>query len=90
MRRSLSFQRNFSRQSIISFLDEIKSSKKNIVLIGKVGIGKTTLLNRICDSKFETSDGGYSCTKQIQYNFTTKHDLVIIDFPGLKATEMQV
>ena len=86
MRRSLSFQRNFSRQSIISFLDEIKSSKKNIVLIGKVGIGKTTLLNRICDSKFETSDGGYSCTKQIQYNFTTKHDLVIIDFPGLKAT----
>lgn len=86
MRRALSVQRFFNRQSIINFLDEIKSSKKNIVLIGKVGIGKTTLLNRICDCKFETSDRGYSCTKQIQYNFTTKHDLVIIDFPGLKAT----
>lgn len=36
--------------------------------------------------KLETSDGGYSCTKQVQYSFTQKHDLVIIDFPGLKAT----
>ena len=86
MKRSLSAPRTFNRQTILNFIDEIKYCQKNIILIGSVGVGKTTFLNRICDSKFETSDGGYSCTKHIQYSFTQKHDLVIIDFPGLNAT----
>jgi len=73
-------------KTILDFIDEIKSSKNNIVLIGSVGVGKTTFLNKICGVAFKTSDGGYSCTKNIQYSFSIVCDLIIIDFPGLKAT----
>ena len=59
MKSSLSAPRTFNRQTILNFIDGIKYCQKNIILIGSVGVGKTTFLNRIWDSKFETSDGGY-------------------------------
>lgn len=74
MKMSLLSQKPPNRISILNFLDTIKHGEKNIVLIGPVGVGKTTLLNKICDVKLETSDG-------VQYSFTQEHDLVIIDFP---------
>ncbi len=84
--KSSNSYKNYCKRTILDFIDEIKFSNKNVVLIGPVGIGKTTFLNKICDVKFETSNAGYSCTRQVQYSFTLKHDLIIIDFPGLKAT----
>ncbi len=84
--KSSNSYKNYCKRTILDFIDEIKFSNKNVVLIGPVGIGKTTFLNKICDVKFETSNAGYSCTRQVQYSFTLNHDLIIIDFPGLKAT----
>ena len=86
LRRSLSCGR-FSKKEIIDYLDEIKKSKNNIVLFGRVGVGKTTLLNRLCDRNYQTADSGYSCTRKVQYAFSMLYNMIIIDFPGLNATK---
>ena len=71
----------------LNYLEEIKKSQKNVVLFGSVGNGKTFLLNKACDTNFLTSDKGYSCTRKVQYSFSLKHDMIIIDFPGLNAVQ---
>lgn len=73
---------------ILKHLDDvIKKSQNNIIFFGTVGAGKTTLLNKLCNKKFETLSYGDSCTRDIQYAFSLIHNMVIIDFPGLKSTE---
>ena len=67
--------------------DVIKQSQNNIIFFGTVGAGKTTLVNKLCNSEFKTLSYGDSCTKDIQYAFSIIHNMVIIDFPGLKSTE---
>lgn len=67
-------------------LDVLKKSLNNIILFGEVGSGKTTLINQLCQKNFETREGGYSCTTNIQYAKTSDEN-IIIDFPGLNATE---
>lgn len=37
----------------------------SVVIIGLIGTGKTTLLNKICDSKEKTKAGGFSVTRNI-------------------------
>ena len=85
MKRVLKTNLSESRFSlpILKRLDEIKKCQNNIVLIGYVGSGKTTLLNKLCGQKYLTSDHGYSCTRNYQYDFSLKNDMVIIDLPGL-------
>lgn len=69
-----------------SNLDVLKQSSNNIILFGEVGSGKTTIINTLCSKKYETKEGGYSCTKEIQYAYT-EDGSIIIDFPGLNASE---
>ena len=85
MKRSLS--ESTLTFNIINDLDDIKKSENNVVLFGSVGNGKTYLLNKACDSSFLTSDLGYSCTRKVQFDYSLKHDMVIIDFPGLNAVK---
>jgi len=85
MKKSLS-QNRFTIH-IINYLDEIKKSESNIVLFGSVGNGKTYILNKLCGKSYQTADDGYSCTRNIQYDFSLKYDMVIIDFPGLNAVQ---
>ena len=72
---------------LINSLEELKKSQNNIVLFGSVGNGKTSLLNKICGKFYEVSDRGYSCTRTIQFDHSIKHDMIIIDFPGLNAVK---
>ena len=73
---------------ILEYLDNVlKQSENNIFFFGTVVAGKTTLVNKICDSKFKTLSYGGSCTRDIQYAFSLIHNMIIIDFPGLKSTK---
>ena len=86
MRRSLILTEQ--HLPLIKDLDNIiKKSKKNVVLFGTVGSGKTFLLNKLCDTNYLTAEEGFSCTRVVQYAFTQIHEMIIIDFPGLKASE---
>ena len=67
-------------------LNKLKKSKNNLILFGEVGSGKTTLLNKLCGTNYEIREGGYSCTRDIQYAFTEDKN-IIIDCPGLNAAE---
>ena len=69
-----------------SNLELIKESQNNIILFGEVGCGKTTLINILCGTKYEVKEGGYSCTRDIQYGITPENN-IIVDFPGLNAAE---
>ena len=60
--------------------DEIKNSSNNIILLGSVGYGKTTLINKLSKSD------GFSCTRDVQY-CSTSDGSIIIDFPGLNSAE---
>ena len=65
----------------------LKNCKNNYVLFGSVGNGKTTLLNKMCGENKEVSDQGYSCTRKVDYPFSLKYDMIIIDFPGLNSVQ---
>lgn len=66
--------------------ERIKRSTNNIILFGEVGCGKTTLINKLCSVSLLTREGGYSCTRDVQFASTNDNSL-IIDFPGLDAAE---
>ena len=85
MKRSLS--ESTLSYAIINDLEEIKKSENNIVLFWSVGNGKTLLLNKACGANYFTADNGYSCTRNVQFDYSLKYDMVIIDFPGLNAVQ---
>ena len=72
---------------ILNDIEDIKKSENNVVLFGSVGNGKTFLLNKLCGKNYLTADNGYSCTRNIQFDYSIKHDMTIIDFPGLNAVQ---
>lgn len=67
-------------------LRKLKKSKNNVILFGEVGNGKTTLINKLCGTVYEVREGGYSCTREIQYGLSKDRN-IIIDCPGLNAAE---
>ena len=80
-----SYSENRFTLLILEHLEEIKKCQNNVVLFGSVGNGKTYLLNKACGINYPVSDEGYSCTRNVQYGFSLKYDMCIIDFPGLNA-----
>ena len=72
-------------KSVLDNLELIKASDRNVILFGSVGVGKTTLLNKISGKNFPTENSGYSCTRDAQFARSLKGNNLIIDFPGLNT-----
>ena len=59
----------------------------NIVLFGKLGHGKTKILNKICATNFPSRAGLSSCTRTLQVGFTRQSRIACIDTPSLETDE---
>lgn len=73
--------------SIFFNYPELKNSKNNIVLIGEVGSGKTTLFNKLTGYNFETDKNCSSVTKDVHAAEIDYFDGIIIDIPGFNDDE---
>jgi GTP-binding protein EngB required for normal cell division len=58
-----------------------------VVLIGKIGHGKTRLLNQICGTSFTSEMCPTSCTKVVQCGLARQRRLRVIDTPGFFASD---
>ena len=61
--------------------------QRHIVFMGKVGHGKTRLMNQLTNSCFASSAAASSCTRQIQLAKITESNMYIIDTPGFYSSE---
>ena len=71
--------------SILFNYGEIKNSRKNIVLLGEVGSGKTTLMNKLTGADFQTGRDCTSVTSDVQICSSLDYSSIIFDFPGFKV-----
>lgn len=72
-------------QIICKEVKEATKSKLNILIVGKTGYGKSTLINTIFDEKLAQSGTGKPITQEIKcYTSTKQPDLAIYDSRGLE------
>lgn len=57
-----------------------------IVVIGKLGHGKTHLVNKLCNTAFQSVMCAESCTRENQFGISAKHGFTVIDTPGFGSS----
>ena len=60
---------------------------KAVALIGKLGHGKTRLLNTLTGSSFPSSMGARSCTEHLQYGYSRSEEILVVDTPGFYSSD---
>ena len=70
--------------SVLDNLEIIKASKRNVILIGSVGSGRTTLLNKICGKNFQI-DSGFSGSHDALFSRSLTGNNIIIHFHRLNT-----
>jgi small GTP-binding protein len=58
-----------------------------VVLLGKVGHGKTTLLNKLCGTHFATTASATACTGTLQVAYTRQDGIAVVDSPGYASSQ---
>jgi 50S ribosome-binding GTPase len=58
-----------------------------VALVGKVGHGKTFLLNKLTGSRFLSNASPTSCTRTMQYGYSKHEKLLVVDTPGFYASD---
>ena len=58
-----------------------------VVLLGKIGHGKTRLFNHLCGTAHLSCSSASSCTRTLQFSYSTQHRLQIIDTPGYGSSD---
>jgi len=61
--------------------------ENTIILVGKVGHGKTFILNKICGTVYQSEMCARSCTRVLQCDCTILHGITVIDTPGFYSSE---
>jgi GTPase SAR1 family protein len=58
-----------------------------VALVGKVGHGKTLLLNKLTGSRFESNMKARSCTRTLQHGLAQDLGIMVVDTPGFCASD---
>ena len=71
-------------------MESLKTTK-TVIVLGTLGVGKSTLMNRVAGGEqFETSDGADGCT-QVPSSYTFEkdgHKVRVVDTPGTNDPRM--
>jgi len=68
-------------------MEYIPSQPPVVVLIGKLGSGKSTIYNLITNSRVETKAGACSVTRSVNCATCKRGQFFVIDTPGLQETD---
>jgi GTP-binding protein EngB required for normal cell division len=58
-----------------------------VALVGKVGHGKTCLLNKVTGRRLPSHAGAKSCTRTLQFGYTRHEKITVVDTPGFYASD---
>lgn len=79
-----------TRQCMDSINSKIKNLKKlNIIIIGKSGVGKSTLINSLFRGNFAETGLGKPVTQEIRKIEKQDYPLAIYDTPGFELSKSQ-
>jgi predicted GTPase len=86
---------NYSLEQIVQiFIEESKKAQRelgqfNILIIGKTGVGKSTLINSVFDKDIAKIGTGRPITQEIQQYTKDDCPITIYDTPGLELNQNQ-
>ena len=66
------------------------SSEKYVVMIGDVGVGKSTVVDKLTDKKVRKSDSALSVTRCSKPYWTYDNSMVVCDTPGSNSIQDQL